>query len=92
MPRNLDRRLELLFPVLQKDIFDQVKRILAAYFKDNCKSYNLQRDGSWIPNAPAAGDTPCRAQEELHEQAKKAAELDAALQREKLEFVVRRKS
>jgi polyphosphate kinase len=91
MPRNLDRRLELLFPVLQKDTFDQVKRMLTTYFKDNCKSYDLQSDGSWTPNEPGLGEKPFRAQEKLHDRAKKAAELDAALQKEKLEFVARRK-
>jgi polyphosphate kinase len=91
MPRNLDRRLELMFPVLQKDIFDTVKQTLNAYFNDNCKSYRLQSDGEWMPVMPTQGEKRCRAQEKLHDTAKKFAEQMSALHSEKLEFVVRRK-
>jgi polyphosphate kinase len=91
MPRNLDRRLELMFPVLQKDIFGTVQRILNAYFNDNCKSYRLQPDGEWMPVSPGEDETRYRVQEKLHDAAQKFAELDNALHSEKLEFIVRRK-
>jgi polyphosphate kinase len=92
MPRNLERRLELMFPILQKDIFDTIKQTLDAYFEDNCKSYRLQSNGEWTPVEPVEGEKRCRAQENLYDVAKKSALQADALRSEKLEFVVRRKN
>lgn len=47
MPRNLDRRVELLFPVLDPAARKQVIQSLKAYFKDNQHSHELQKDGTW---------------------------------------------
>lgn len=47
MPRNLDRRVELLFPVLDPSARKQVVQSLKAYFKDNQHAHELQTDGSW---------------------------------------------
>jgi polyphosphate kinase len=50
MPRNLDRRVEVLFPVvdpaIQKHI---VENILAICLRDTAKSHILQSDGRYIP-------------------------------------------
>ena len=52
MPRNLDRRVEALFPiedpVMQKDV---INHILNVYLLDTAKSHILQADGSYIPRA-----------------------------------------
>lgn len=48
MPRNLDRRVELLFPVLDPAARKQVSQSLKAYFKDNQHAHELQNDGSWV--------------------------------------------
>ncbi len=52
MPRNLDRRIETIFPIqnetLQKEI---VENILDVYRKDTAKSYVLKPGGQYVPIA-----------------------------------------
>jgi len=45
--RNLDRRIEVLFPVENPDIKEEVKSILAVYLQDTVKARCLKSDGSW---------------------------------------------
>ena len=45
MPRNLDRRVEIIFPVLDEKIKSRVKHILDVSLKDNLKAYTLGSDG-----------------------------------------------
>ena len=45
MPRNLDRRVEIIFPVLDEKIKERVKHILDVSLKDNLKAYYLGADG-----------------------------------------------
>ena len=64
MPRNLDRRVEVLFPVLDKGILRRVRdEILPTYMRDNLKTRVLGPDGSWTHVWPAEGDEPLNAQE-----------------------------
>jgi polyphosphate kinase len=85
MPRNLDRRVELMFPVLQDDIRARLKDTLEAYFRDNCQARVLESGGDWALRSPAAGEAPFRVQEYLLAQA--AAEHPETV---RTEFVVRR--
>jgi len=87
MSRNLDRRIELMFPILDKDAFKEVKSILDAYFEDNVNAQLLQSNGTWIP--VEAGKSKYRAQSELYSVYKKRDEKNANI--EKTEFIVRRK-
>lgn len=48
MSRNLDRRVELLFPVEDRDIFKTVKGILNIYLKDNAKARMLNSEGKYV--------------------------------------------
>lgn len=48
MSRNLDRRVELLFPVEDRDIFKTVKGILNIYLKDNAKARILNSEGKYL--------------------------------------------
>lgn len=65
MKRNFDYRVELMFPVLQKDIFNKLKAELETYFADNANSFVLQSDGTWKANEPTA-KSGIEAQEELY--------------------------
>lgn len=47
MNRNLDRRVELLFPVEDKDAITKVKEILAVSLSDTIKARILKTDGSY---------------------------------------------
>ena len=62
MPRNLERRVEMMFPLLQDDTRKEVFEILSAYFRDNCQSWLLDSLGAWTRLEPAAGEKPFRAQ------------------------------
>jgi polyphosphate kinase len=47
MPRNLDRRVELLFPVRQQDLKEKVIEILRTHMSDNQKARMLKPDGAY---------------------------------------------
>ncbi|MFQ5401553.1 MAG: polyphosphate kinase 1 [Anaerolineae bacterium] len=50
MPRNIDRRVEVLFPIEDPDLRqDILEHILDIYFKDTEKGYVLQPDGTYLP-------------------------------------------
>lgn len=48
MPRNLERRVELLIPVEDKSLRESVKEILDLSLQDNEKARILQLDGTYI--------------------------------------------
>ncbi len=62
MPRNLDRRIELLFPVEPADCRSKVLSALDALLRDNVKARVLQADGTYRRRRPAKGEDPLRAQ------------------------------
>jgi len=74
MPRNLDRRIELLFPVESPDCRAKVLRALDAMFQDNVKARVLQSDGSYRRRRLAKGEESYRAQIELYREARQALE------------------
>ncbi len=47
MPRNLDKRVEILFPVEDPELKQKVIHILKVQLKDNVKAHILQPDGSY---------------------------------------------
>jgi polyphosphate kinase len=67
MPRNLDRRVELMFPVLQEDLGGRVVRILRAQMSDNQKARLLKPDGTY-ERVAAGRSEPFRVQERLYAQ------------------------
>ncbi len=74
MPRNLDRRLELLFPVEDADNKKRLIDTLDLYFRDNTHAWALQADGSW-QRLEAGKNKKIRAQEILCERAETAEDI-----------------
>ena len=74
MPRNLDKRVEILFPVLSEELKKQVKHILDIQLADNLKAHVMQPDGKYA-KIDKRGKTLLSSQDffckEAMEQAKK---------------------
>ena len=66
MPRNLDRRVELMFPVLQKNLKEKVIEILRTQMADNQKARFLKQDGTY-GRVSARNSEPLRVQERLYQ-------------------------
>ena len=47
MPRNLDKRVEIVFPVEDEKLKEEVKHILEIQLEDNVKAHILQPDGTY---------------------------------------------
>ena len=61
MARNLDRRVEVVVPVLDSQLKNYLKdTVLAAYLRDNLKSRVMTSDGTY--EQPPAGDEPFNSQ------------------------------
>lgn len=74
MSRNLDRRIELMFPILEKKAFNDVKSILESYFADNANAMELTQNGSWEAVACKSKEQEYQAQAELYKKYKKLDE------------------
>lgn len=69
MPRNIDRRVEVLFPVEDPKLIAQIRdQILAYYLQDNLSARLLQHDGSYVRVVPIEGESPLSIQDWLLKQ------------------------
>ncbi|MBN1558378.1 MAG: polyphosphate kinase 1, partial [Lentisphaerae bacterium] len=66
MPRNLDRRVELLVPVEDSRCRRKLIGILDTYFRDTVKARVLLADGSYTGRPAAGRRKPVRSQEALY--------------------------
>ena len=71
MPRNLDRRVEILFPVDDESLRERVTKILDLELEDNVKAHVLMPDGSY-EKVSREGKTPVNSQETFCRMAKAA--------------------
>ena len=69
MTRNLDRRVELMFPVQDPGHRATVIHVLRSMFRDTVKARRLHPDGTYTRVAAAAGDAPYRVQHVLQHEA-----------------------
>jgi polyphosphate kinase len=69
MPRNLDRRVELLVPIEDSAIRKRLIGILKSFRRDNLKGRLLLADGGYERLQPTPGERPRRHQQMLHQAA-----------------------
>ena len=69
MPRNLDRRVELLVPIENHECRQRLIQILDQYFLDNVKAKELMPDGSYQQVERRGRRKVHRCQQELYDQA-----------------------
>ena len=67
MPRNLDRRIEVITPVESPKLKKKIMHILDIILRDNVKTRVLQADGSYIYKKRTRGQRKLNAQERLLE-------------------------
>ena len=77
MPRNLDKRVEILFPIESPEICERVRHILQIQLDDNVKAHILQPDGSY-EKIDKRGKTLLCAQDYFCEEAKRLAKTEPA--------------
>ncbi len=68
MPRNLEKRIELLFPLSGGDGYERVYDTLMSYFIDNQKARALNASGHWHRVRPTQGEPSFSAQEYFHDE------------------------
>lgn len=68
MQRNLDRRVEQLFPLRAERHRDKVRRLLELQLSDTASGWELQSDGSFERMRPAEGEDPLDSQAILLEE------------------------
>lgn len=71
MPRNLDRRVEIMFPVENEGLKDQVRHVLSTQLADNTKAHVLQPDGKY-DKIDKRGKKLINSQQQFCEEAQKA--------------------
>ena len=67
MTRNLERRLEIIFPILSPAIKRRLSELLDIYFSDNVKAKILRSDGRWESLVVPEGEELVRAQQVFYE-------------------------
>lgn len=84
MSRNLDRRIELMFPIKEPHAFNEVKEILDSYFDEKVSHSELKSNGEWEKSGKNHS-----AQENLYKKYKKLN--DERKSQNEMDFRVRRK-
>lgn len=75
MPRNLDRRVEVLARVDDEDARERVKSSLRLALMDNAAAWCLDPSGEWVPPAPEVEGEVVDLQKELMRKASASASI-----------------
>jgi polyphosphate kinase len=80
MPRNLDRRVEVLFPVTSEALRLRIRNeCLLPLAQDNWRAYEMSADGSYRRRVPTEHESPCDAQLRTWNVVSKAASNGSSL-------------
>jgi polyphosphate kinase len=87
MTRNLEKRVEILFPIQDEKLGAELQDILNDYFRDNCQASVLDKNGVWTQISPVEGEKVFRVQKKMLSRAAQAGEKSGPV---KMEYTVRR--
>jgi polyphosphate kinase len=74
MPRNLNRRVEVFFPIESERLRALIRReVMEPLRADNSQAYDMQPDGTYLRRTPSAGQAPVSAQAEVLASLRQAA-------------------
>jgi polyphosphate kinase len=62
MPRNLDRRVEILFPIEDPGNIRYIRQVLDTYLRDNTSARIMQPDGSYKRLSPGKDEPEINSQ------------------------------
>ncbi|MBD2774883.1 polyphosphate kinase 1 [Iningainema tapete] len=79
MPRNLDRRVEVITPVEDQDIAKDLQEILGIMLADNRQAWELQPDGNYIQRRPGIDCPEASSQKTLMSMANRSTSITANL-------------
>lgn len=85
MPRNLDKRVEIMFPVEDPEAKEQAKHILDVQLADTLKAYLLQPDGTYVKQDLRGKEKIC-AQDTFCKEAVEKAKKEKASMEDKRVF------
>jgi polyphosphate kinase len=89
MPRNLDRRVELMFPIHSAAHRKRIRKILDRFFADNTNTHRLLPDGSFKRLKPGRDKKAVNAQATFYAEAEQVSKT--ARQAARRQLKVRRK-
>jgi polyphosphate kinase len=56
MPRNLERRVEVMVPIINPAHRDTIRNVLELMLRDNRQAWEMRREGKYVQRRPAPGD------------------------------------
>jgi polyphosphate kinase len=78
MPRNLDRRVETMFPVESDKLREQIRQeVVEPALSDNFSAYAMDRDGVYTRRVPGRDEAPRNAQLEILARARRPTNVAA---------------
>ena len=89
MYRNLERRVELMFPILQQNLKSKVIGILKVFFQDNVQAQELGKDGKYRKKVLEAHQEPIRCQQVFLAEAQRS--IQEKIRSKTTDFVVLKK-
>ena len=75
MPRNLDRRIELMVPIENKELSNRLHQILVTQISDNTHRYILKENGEYKKIEPKKGEELVNSQEIFEKYVSKLSKL-----------------
>jgi len=75
MPRNLDRRIELMIPIEDRELSNRLLQILNTQLADNTHRYVLQFDREYMHIKPQDGQKAVNSQENFEKYVSKIAKM-----------------